>query len=162
MIVAGSPAKVPDCVVPGQSVGSPAVTRASKAESHSLSVVPAGIAIEFMTRNELKSLGAAASSPGISPPGVNWESESQEPSYSLTIQPAGTSMRYPCRVDSKTSAAGDADAEGDAVDAGMEGTGDVVTNGAEAMGTDDAVVVTLAPEQAAMTKASIESASRRT
>jgi hypothetical protein len=66
-------------------------------------------------------------------------------------------------VDSKTAAVGDADAEGDAAgDDGMEGTGDVVTNGAEAMGTDDAVVVTLAPEQAAMTKASTESASRRT
>ena len=67
-----------------------------------------------MTRKEAKPGGAIASSPGISPPGLNCERDAHDPSYSLTTQPGGTSTRYPCRTDAKTRADGDEGAlEGD-------------------------------------------------
>ena len=89
----GSPARTPLRVVTSQPSGNPAATRALKSESHCWADMPSGMAIESMTRNDVRSGVATTSSPGTSAPGLNWSSEVQVPSNSLVTQPAGTSTR---------------------------------------------------------------------
>jgi hypothetical protein len=94
-----------------------------------------------------------ASSPGISPPGLNWVSAFHEPSYSWTIQPTGTSARYACRDDSKTSA-GDADVDADGRDdAGGAAVGRVGIVVADGRTLGGAVGPRPAPLQAAIATA---------
>src|SRR5687768_5352751 len=96
VMVAGSPPTTPVPVVIRQFPVGPEEARRSSSASHSSELIPGGMAMELDTRNPLLPAEETTSSPGTSPPELNWARSVQVPSNSSTFHLSGTSKWYEC------------------------------------------------------------------